>query len=69
MLDRGYEPKKPGAKRKYPWDELEVGEMFVVENRTMSNFTGTLAYANASRGPKKFRSRTVGADLEVRRVK
>jgi hypothetical protein len=70
LRDDGY-PRRAatGAKRKYPWDEMEVGETFVEKGRTMSSFSGALAYANQSRYPKKFRSRTVGADLEVRRVK
>ena len=71
MLDAGLYPSrsKRGAKRKWPWDELAVGEHFIVEDRTLNSFTGTLAYANRSREPKRFRSRIVGKDLEVRRVK
>ena len=72
MLDAAlyYPSRTPsGAKRKYPWDEMEVGETFTLVNRKMASFSGTLAYANASRHPKKFRSRKIGADLEVRRVK
>ena len=70
MRDDGY-PRRTatGAKRKYPWDELEVGETFTEKDRTMSSFSGALAYANGSRAPKKFRSRTVGADLEIRRIR
>ena len=69
MLNLGYEPKKPGAKRKYPWDELEVGESFVLENRKMSSIGSAMDYANQSRSPKRFVSRTIGNDLEIRRVK
>ncbi len=70
MLDRTYEPRiKPGAKRKFPWDEMAVGESFIVHNRLMASFGGTLSYANSSRFPKKFRSRTIGPDLQVMRVK
>lgn len=61
--------KKPGPKLKFPWDDVAVGEHFIVEDRTLNSFTGTLAYANRSREPKQFRSRTVGNNLEVRRVK
>jgi len=70
LLDGPYPSRTPsGAKRKFPWDEMEVGETFIITGRKMASFGGTLSYANASRYPKKFRSRTVGADLEVRRVK
>ena len=65
-----YPPRsRGGAKRKYPWDEMAVGEHFTVRNRTLSSFTGTLAYANASREPRRFRSRKVGENLEIRRSK
>lgn len=61
--------KKPGAKLKYPWDTLAVGETFPVAGRNSSSFSGTLRYANQSRAPKKFGTRTVGDGLEIRRVK
>lgn len=61
--------KKPGAKLKFPWDELAVHGDFVVEGRSVASFSGTLHYANNSRRPKRFISRTVGNNLEVRRVK
>lgn len=70
MIDGPYPSRTAsGAKRKHPWDEMAVGQTFTLVNRKQSTFSGTLAYANASRHPKKFRSRVVGADLEVRRVK
>lgn len=60
---------KRGAARKYPWDELGVGETFVLGGFKVSQFGGTLAYANASRFPKMFRSRRVETGIEIRRVK
>ena len=71
MLDEGHYKARgtSGIKRKFPWDELEAGETFTVENRTPSGFSGTLRYANESRAPKKFGTRTVGKDLIIRRVK
>lgn len=71
MLDGVFYPSRTasGAKRKYPWDEMDVGETFILIGRKMSSMASALHYANQSRAPKKFRSRTVGADLEVRRVK
>ncbi len=70
MFDGSYKARgTSGIKRKFPWDELEVGEKFTVENRTLSSFSGTLRYANESRAPKKFGTRTIGKNLEVRRAK
>lgn len=71
MLDGGHYKARgtSGIKRKFPWDELDVGETFTVENRTPSGFSGTLRYANESRAPKKFGTRTVGKNLVIRRVK
>ena len=70
MLDGPYPSRTPsGAKRKYPWDEMAVGETFILRDRKMASMGSALHYANQSRAPKKFRSRTIGADLEVRRVK
>jgi hypothetical protein len=71
VLDGAPYPRRSkfGAARKYPWDELEVGETFVLKDRKMSSMASVLYYANQSRAPKKFRSRTVGADLEIRRVR
>lgn len=71
MLDAGHYKARgtSGIKRKFPWDELDVGENFVVEGRTLSSFSGTLRYANESRAPKKFGTRTVGKNLEIRRIK
>jgi hypothetical protein len=48
---------------------MEVGESFVLENRKMSSMGSAMYYANQSRWPKRFVSRTIGNDLEVRRVK
>jgi hypothetical protein len=70
VLDGPYPSRtKSGAVRKFPWDEMKVGESFIIANRKMASFGGTLSYANASRYPKKFRSRTIGPDLQVMRVK
>ena len=71
MLEPGQYPThgNRGAKRKFPWDELEVSENFIVKDRTMSSFSGAMGYANVSRYPKKFSARTVGRDLYVWRVK
>jgi hypothetical protein len=70
VLDGPYPSRtKSGAKRKFPWDETDVGQHFIVKDRTAMSFGGTLAYANESREPKRFRCRTVGPDLEIRRVK
>jgi len=61
--------KKPGRKLTFPWDSMAVGDTFTVENRTVRSFTGTMAYANESRAPKRFRSKTIGDNIEIRRVK
>ena len=71
MLDAGHYPTRGsrGAKRKFPWDELALDEHFIVPKRTLSSFTGTLQYADRSRAPKRFRSRMIGENLKVWRVK
>lgn len=71
MLDAGYYPRRTptGAKRKYPWDELEVGETFEVKQKSVYDFCSTLGYANRSRAPKRFTSKSRGPDLIIRRVK
>ncbi len=70
MLEPGRYPSRGrcGTKRKFPWDELEVSEKFIVKDRTMSSFSGTIGNANSSRYPKKFSARTVGRDIHVWRI-
>ena len=71
MLDEAPYPRRSkfGPPRKYPWDELEVGETFEVKDRKMGDFCSSLHYANQSRAPKRFSGKTRGADIIVKRVK
>ena len=68
MLEVVRQPGQPGKPRVFPWDEMEVGEHFIVQGRTVDGFTGTLAYANKSRAPKRFTSRDNLCGVTVRRV-
>lgn len=66
---RAENTKPLGRPCQYPWDEMAVGESFIVEGRTSSSFSGSMAHANNTRAPKRWKLRTDGANLEIRRVK
>lgn len=59
-------PEKSRGSRKYPWDELRVGDSFVVTTRT--NGVQLCRQANHTRTPKLFESRVVGGKTRVWRT-
>lgn len=51
-------PAPAGARNKYPWRTMEVGDSFFVANISTGGFGGTLAGA-AARSGHRFTQRTV----------
>ena len=54
--------------RKYPWDELRVGDSFLAPVRSITNLSNTRALAQAKTG-FRFTLRTVPEGVRVWRIK
>lgn len=53
---------------KYPFDELEIGDSFLVPNANSHNIAAA-SYAGARRTGYKFRTKTVDGGVRVWRIK
>lgn len=60
-------PEKNMGIRKYPWDELKVGDSFIVNGTT--NGRQLCIQATMTRAPKEFKSRIMKGVARVWRVK
>jgi hypothetical protein len=56
-----------GAKFKYPWLTLAIGESFFVPDKSITNFSPTVCHA-ARRVGRKFTCRTQGNGVRVWRI-
>lgn len=61
-------PKSGGAPSKYPWDQLAVGDSFLVPDKTKKTFSSQLLYRGKRNGCK-YIARDVEGGVRVWRVK
>lgn len=53
--------------RKYPWQDMRVGDSVLIDNNTHS--ARCSAYSYGKRNSKEFRSRTEGSAIRIFRIK
>jgi hypothetical protein len=58
-----YKKGRPTGQQKYPFDELEAGDSFLIEGKTPSGIAGCYNAAKRRNKGKKFTARTVDGVL------
>lgn len=62
-------PSRSGFHSKYPWEEMEVGDSFMMEGKTNTSAHGHCYQWNKKLAPKKFVARKIEGGCRVWRIK
>lgn len=60
-------PSKTIKGKVYPWHDMEVGDSFLVKDKSVSNMSGVYSYIGKKYG-LKFAGRQLGPDVRVWRI-